>query len=95
MDGDTLYLVYLDAGAALDDLDERNLAQLAPGLYLVASTRTRSELYHAVKWLRHPSRLLVAPLADGPKFKGMMPGALGWLRWRQGEARRGSRPALR
>ena len=30
-----------------------------------------------------PSGVLVAPLADDPKFNGMRPGALAWLRARR------------
>jgi len=42
---------------------------------------TRSQLYHRIKWqLENGSPLLLAPLSDAPKFKGMNPGALKWLR---------------
>lgn len=56
--------------------------RLSEGLYLVASARTRSQRDHAVKRRCRPTRLLVAPLAEAPKFKGMAPGALAWLRAR-------------
>lgn len=92
MDTGTLYLVHLDAEADLEDLDEASLVRLTAGLYLAASTRTRSQLYHAVKRLRRPARLLVAPLARDPKFSGMAPGALKWVRGlaRDGGPRPGS-----
>ncbi|MCK9489597.1 MAG: hypothetical protein M0Q42_09420 [Xanthomonadales bacterium] len=83
----TLYLVHVDV-----DLDQHpdpapDLVPLAPGLYLTESSRSRSQLYHAIKWRLQPQRLLVAPLADEPKFKGMQPGALAWLRSRRGDGR--------
>lgn len=80
--GTTLYLVYLesDSGTVADPA----LVPLAPGLYLAESAQTRSRFYHAIKRRHGPRRLLVAPLADDPKFKGMLPGALAWLRARRG-----------
>ena len=54
---------------------------LSEGLFMVRSERTLSKLYHAVKrQLPEGTALLAAPLADAPKFKGMSPGALTWLR---------------
>lgn len=73
-----LYLVYLDADATPRPAPE--LAELAPGLYLVRTARSRSQVYHALKRRFAPRRLLVAPLDGDPKFKGMRPGALAWLR---------------
>lgn len=55
---------------------------LGEGLYLLESEKTRSRLYHTIKAHCRPRRLLVAPLAGDPKFKGMMPGALAALRRR-------------
>lgn len=78
----TLYIVYLEADAAPEPAREGELLPLAPGLYLATTSRTRSQLYHALKRRYAPARLLVAPLADAPKFKGMRPGALKWLRAR-------------
>ena len=57
--------------------------ELRPGLILVDSALTRSKLYHRIKWaLPAGSALLVAPLAEAPKFKAMSEGALAWLRAR-------------
>lgn len=58
---------------------------LAEALWLVRSGLSRSRLYHRIKWqLPSGAALLVAPLADTregwPKFKGMEPGSLAWLR---------------
>lgn len=82
-----LYLVHLDTDVARHPEPSPDLVELAPGLYLTESTRTRSQVYHAIKWRFEPQRLLVAPLAGDPKFKGMRPGVLAWLR-----ARRGAEP---
>src|SRR5690606_8832283 len=68
-----LYLVYVDVDVARHAEPSPDLLELAPGLYLTESTRTRSQVYHAIKRRLQPRRLLVAPLADDPKFKGMAP----------------------
>lgn len=53
---------------------------LRDGLMLIDSPHSRSEVYHAVKYLvPEGTALLVAPLADDPKFKGMAAGAAAWL----------------
>lgn len=75
-----LYLVHLHPGVAADAPLGIDSLALAPGLHLVMSTGTRSQLYHRIKRRLAPARLLVAPLAEAPKFKGMAPGALRWLR---------------
>ena len=52
---------------------------LRPGLLLLRSAEGRSPVYHALKHQSAPgSSLLVAPLAEGPKAKGM---AEGWTTW--------------
>lgn len=81
-----LYLVHLDVDVARHPEPSPDLVELAPGLYLTESTRTRSQVYHAIKWRLQPRRLLVAPLADDPKFMGMKPGVLKWLRLRRAQA---------
>ena len=86
-DSATLYLVYLDVDVAAHPEPSPDLVELAPGLYLTESSRTRSQVYHAIKWRYSPRQLLVAPLAGDPKFKGMAPGVLKWLR------QRGTEPA--
>jgi len=82
--GTTLYLVHLDIDVAAHPDPSPDLVELSPGLYLTESARTRSQVYHAIKRRFSPRRLLVAPLADDPKFKGMAPGVLAWLRARRG-----------
>jgi len=55
--------------------------RFSPGVYCTSSELTRSQLYHRIKWqLPDDAGLLVAPLRDGPKFKGQDAGALAWLR---------------
>ncbi len=78
MESSALYLVFVEPDAGRIDLP--GIRRLGSGLYLAATPRTRSQLYHVVKRRTVPRRLLVAPLADAPKFKGMEPGALAWLR---------------
>jgi hypothetical protein len=46
--------------------------ELRPGLLLVESESGLSPLYHQIKWaLPAGTALIVAPLADAPKFKLM------------------------
>lgn len=78
-----LYLAHTSAapgdvvGAGLAD----DAQQLTERLLLVASDLTRSRLYHGLKRLQ-PARapLLVAELAEPPKFKHMTRGSHAWLR---------------
>jgi len=81
---ETLYLVWYDRdGEKGDDVtarDDPSVRKLDDGLFLVRSDRTRSQLYHDVKRRTRPQKLLVAPLADAPKFMGMAEGALKWVR---------------
>ena len=74
-----LYLIWHDAAESELALGEPHHA-FRPNLILARSERSRSRLYHAVKrQLPDDTALLVAPLADAPKFKGMSPGSLKWL----------------
>jgi hypothetical protein len=58
--------------------------ELRPGMLLVDSESELSPLYHRIKWaLPGATPLLVAPLADAPKFKLMAEGALTWVRSRR------------
>ena len=80
---DTLYLLVVrDPGMVPDQLDLcGDGRQFAPGVYCILSELSRSKLYHRIKWqLPEGAGLLVAPLSDAPKFKGMDDGALAWLR---------------
>ena len=76
-----LYLVYLrDPERALDISEFEGLRQLDDRLYLLQTGEDRSRVYHAMKRACGPAGLLVAPLSEAPKFKGMAGGALKWLR---------------
>lgn len=55
----------------------------APGLAFLDSDDTLSRVYHAMKWsLPEGAALVVAPVADLPKAKGLAPGTVSWLRAR-------------
>lgn len=80
-----LYLASEDTG----ELDESiegpwlDAVVLRPGLLLLDSDATRSEVYHALKHhLPEGCALLVAELAGPPKMKGMAEGSTTWLRHR-------------
>jgi len=73
------HLVFLDPDPDLSTFAEQCIA-LGGGLYIYYTGLSRSRLYHRLKAAHHPERLLVAPLADDPKFKGMAAGALKTLR---------------
>lgn len=77
-----LYLVDIECASLPAPGSDAAVCELAPGLYLVESALTPSRLYHAWKRRHTPTRLLVARLSEAPKFKGMAPGALAWLRAR-------------
>lgn len=80
-----LYLAATD-GHAVGDLDDGPWLDwfvLREGLTLIDSVESRSAVYHAVKRrIPEGTALLVAPLADDPKSKGMAPGAKAWLEGR-------------
>ncbi len=65
-----LYLVYI-RDPVPDQSPMFGGVELEPGLYLVRTEQTRSQLYHAIKRELSPATLLVAPLSGMPKFKGM------------------------
>lgn len=87
-----LYLAYLDGHEVPAGTEGpwRQLYALRPGLTFVDSDQHRSAVYHALKdHLPSGTPLLVAELAEVPKFKGMAPGALAWARARCPAIRRG------
>lgn len=69
-----LYLVWMKGAEPAGDPDLAQAVKLHEGLWVVASQRTRSRLYHGIKRRFSPESLLVAPLSDAPKFKGMIGG---------------------
>ncbi len=68
-----------------EDLDGpwSEVRAVAPGLLLIDSAEHLSAVYHAVKWsLPDDAALLVVPLHETPKCRGLAPGATSWLRAR-------------
>ncbi|WP_436700414.1 hypothetical protein [Nocardioides sp. BYT-33-1] len=77
--------VFLAWSAAVVPADVRGpwteLLRLTDELTLVESTQSLSRVYHELKWaLPEGSALLVAPLAERPKLKGLPAGTTTWLR---------------
>jgi hypothetical protein len=61
--------------------------RIAPGLLLIDSTETLSAVYHALKWsLPDESALIVSPVPQTPKSRGLAPGTTAWLRRRTARA---------
>lgn len=59
------------------------LVEAAPGLLLVETDDTLSRVYHELKWLLPDDcPLLVAPIAERPKARGVASGTVTWLRRR-------------
>ncbi len=80
-----LYLAWEETGAVEADVEGpwEDLVLLRPGLLLLDSRATRSVVYHGLKHqLPEGTPLLVAPLAEPPKMKGMAEGTTSWLRAR-------------
>lgn len=85
----TVYVAWTSAD--LDDLDPsrdlagpwREVVIAAGGLAFVDSDDTLSHVYHALKWsLPDDVALVLSPVADLPKGKGLAPGTNSWLRAR-------------
>lgn len=89
--GVTVYVAWTSADLEqLDPSDDlvgpwREARVAASGLAFVDSDDTLSRVYHALKWsLPDGVALVVAPVADLPKAKGLAPGTNSWLRARLG-----------
>jgi predicted DNA-binding transcriptional regulator AlpA len=88
--GDTAYLIVLpgcaDSDAPPDDvelsvLESPQSVWLSPSMAIAVTGLSRSMVYHRVKrQLPDDAPLLVAPLADAPKFKGLAEGTTKWVR---------------
>jgi hypothetical protein len=79
-----LYLAYVEHDLP-EDLDGpwRETFRLRAGLRFIDSDQRRSVVYHALKDHLPPGTpLLVVAATEIPKFKGMEPGALAWVRQR-------------
>ena len=63
----------------------REIRVAGPGVAFLDSDDTLSRVYHELKWsLPEGSSLLVVPLQEAPKAKGLAPGTQSWLRDRIG-----------
>ncbi|WP_310964711.1 hypothetical protein [Nocardioides terrisoli] len=61
----------------------REVSVAAAELAFVDSDEALSQVYHSLKWaLPEGVALVVAPVADLPKTKGLPPGTTSWLRAR-------------
>lgn len=76
-----LFVVAVEGGTDFDLPAEAGQSKrLSPGLLLVDSELSQPKLYHAIKRQARPDALFVGSLSQAPKFKGMAPGSLRWLR---------------
>ncbi|MFC6286366.1 hypothetical protein ACFP3Q_18055 [Nocardioides sp. GCM10027113] len=78
----TVFLAWTSAEPP-DDLPGpwQEVRRAAPGLLLVESNDTLSRVYHELKWsLPDGTALMVVPLQDRPKLKGLADGTQTWLR---------------
>lgn len=77
----TVYLAW--TSDAVQDLEGpwQEARPIAPGLLAVDSTESLSAVYHAIKWsLPHEASLMVVPVDQMPKSRGMAVGTTKWLR---------------
>jgi len=69
-DNVVFYVVRVEGGSRPDAIpDKTESIGLSEGLFLVHTTATQSQLYHAVKRRAQPDGLFVARLDGAPKFK--------------------------
>lgn len=80
----TVYLAwtsYADVSSEQLDGPWEEARVVAPGLVLVESSEALSPVYHAIKWsLPDGEALVVTPVTQRPKLKGLAPGTTTWLR---------------
>ncbi|MCL8026973.1 hypothetical protein [Nocardioides bruguierae] len=82
----TVYLAWADEpfDPALDSETDgpwRELRRIDDHLLLVESSETLSRVYHHLKWTFEAApTLLVTPVTDTPKSRGLPPGTTTWLR---------------
>ena len=78
-----VYLAWTSEPPADLDGPWREARQIAPGLLLLESPEPLSVVYHALKWsLPDGTSLIVSPVHQTPKSRGMTPGTTAWLRRR-------------
>ena len=73
-----VYLAFMPSSADIDEIEIEGAAfAFDARTMLVQTAQSRSRLYHGLKrQLPDGAPLLVAPLSEAPKFKGMREGAL-------------------
>lgn len=77
----TVYLAWTAADPDTLEGPWMEARQIAPGLLLLESTESLSVVFHAVKWaLPDDAALIVTPVPQTPKSRGMEPGTTTWLR---------------
>jgi hypothetical protein len=66
------------------------MIEVGSGLLVLETDETLSRVYHEIKWLLpEDCPLLVTPVAERPKARGLTEGAVSWLRARLPLADRG------
>ncbi|ERJ18542.1 hypothetical protein SSPSH_002648 [Salinisphaera shabanensis E1L3A] len=79
------YLVFAESADENALMENFDAIRLREDMFIVYASMTRSEVYHAVRDLTDPNALMAAPLAAHPKFRGLAPGALKWLKQRSND----------
>jgi hypothetical protein len=79
----TVYLAWSSEDVTEMEGPWQEARPLAPGLLAVDSTAQLSAVYHAIKWsLSDGASLIVVPVHQTPKSRGMAAGSTTWLRQR-------------
>ncbi|HWI43990.1 MAG TPA: hypothetical protein VNS81_10235 [Nocardioides sp.] len=61
----------------------REVIEAGTGMLVVETDETVSRVFHEIKWLLPDDcGLLVAPVGERPKARGVTPGTVSWLRER-------------
>ena len=77
----TVYLAWTSEAPEDFDGPWHEARAIAPGLLALESDETLSVVFHALKWsLPDGAALLVTPVQQTPKSRGMAPGTTSWLR---------------
>lgn len=83
----TVYLAWTSEDVTDLEGPWHEVRPVAPGLVAVDSSETLSAVYHAIKWsLSEEASLIVVPVHQTPKSRGMAAGITTWLRERTARA---------
>jgi hypothetical protein len=89
----TVFLAWTSEAVADLEGPWREARRVAPGVLLVDSPESLSEVYHALKWsLPDGASLVVSAVEQLPKSRGLAPGTTAWLRRRLPSASDGVSP---